>query len=47
MPSSTVFKDFVLEQLSLCTNAYHFSARKMFGEFCIYIHSNGEKKALF
>ena len=47
MPSSTVFKDFVLEQLYLCTNAYHFSARKMFGEFCIYIHSNGEKKALF
>ncbi|HIV49324.1 transcriptional regulator [uncultured Helicobacter sp.] len=37
MPSSREFKDFVLEQLESSTEGYRFSARKMFGEYCIYV----------
>lgn len=36
MASSEDFKDFVLEQLRLCESKCVFSARKMFGEYCIY-----------
>lgn len=37
MPTSSAFKDFVLEQLESSTKRYVFSARKMFGEYCIYV----------
>ncbi|MCW1359845.1 competence protein TfoX [Campylobacter sp. CCS1377] len=37
MASSEDFKDFVLEQLRLCESKSVFSARKMFGEYCVYI----------
>lgn len=39
MPTSKNFKDFVLKALSraLQNTQYHFSVRKMFGEYCIYV----------
>lgn len=39
MPTSESFKDFVLENLksALENTPYHFSAKKMFGEYCIYV----------
>lgn len=39
MPTSESFKDFVLENLksALEDTPYHFSAKKMFGEYCIYV----------
>lgn len=42
MATSEEFKDFVLEQLARCAEEnlegeYAFSARKMFGEYCVYI----------
>lgn len=37
MATSEEFKNFVLEQFELCESAYKFSARKMFGEYCIYL----------
>lgn len=39
MATSESFKDFVLENLksALEDTAYHFSAKKMFGEYCIYV----------
>lgn len=39
MPTSESFKDFVLENLNsaLEDTAYCFSAKKMFGEYCIYV----------
>lgn len=37
MPTSSAFKDFVLECLESSTTQYRFSARKMFGEYCIYV----------
>ena len=39
MPTSESFKDFVLENLknALEDTAYRFSAKKMFGEYCIYV----------
>ena len=42
MATSEGFKDFVLEQLARCAEdylegEYAFSARKMFGEYCVYI----------
>lgn len=39
MPTSESFKDFVLENLNsaLEDTAYRFSAKKMFGEYCIYV----------
>lgn len=40
MPSSREFKDFVLEQLESSTEGYRFSARKMFGEYCIYVQDS-------
>lgn len=40
MPSSREFKDFVLEQLESSTEGYRFSARKMFGEYCIYVQAS-------
>lgn len=44
MPTSENFKDFVLENLksALEDTAYHFSAKKMFGEYCIYVIDRGE-----
>ncbi|MBZ7942221.1 competence protein TfoX [Campylobacter molothri] len=39
MSSSENFKDFVLDQLKLCGNKYTFHARKMFGEYCIYVNN--------
>lgn len=44
MASSNIFKDFVLEQL-ICSckdDGYTFSARKMFGEYMIYVISPDE-----
>ena len=45
MATSEGFKDFVLEQLARCNGEYlerrfAFSARKMFGEYCLYIKKN-------
>lgn len=39
MPTSESFKDFVLKNLksALEDTPYHFSAKKMFGEYCIYV----------
>ena len=39
MATSESFKDFVLENLesALEDTPYHFSAKKMFGEYCIYV----------
>lgn len=47
MATSAEFKDFVLEQCENCGSEFSFSARKMFGEYCIYLHDKGEKKVLF
>lgn len=58
MASSEAFKDFVLERLEQCarehlSGAFAFSARKMFGEYCVYISEFGNlesqrnKKVLF
>ena len=58
MASSEAFKDFVLERLEQCAReylnvAFTFSARKMFGEYCVYISEFGRlesqrsKKVLF
>lgn len=51
MATSEGFKDFVLEHLEH-TNAefggtFTFSARKMFGEYCIYVNDSGVQKTLF
>ncbi|MCX2717454.1 transcriptional regulator [Helicobacter sp. MIT 21-1697] len=39
MPTTENFKDFVLESLSsaMADTPYTFSAKKMFGEYCIYV----------
>ncbi|WP_334094919.1 transcriptional regulator [Helicobacter typhlonius] len=44
MATSESFKDFVLENLNsaLEDTPYHFSAKKMFGEYCIYVVDRGE-----
>ena len=47
MATSEGFKDFVLEQLARCAEEYldgkyAFSARKMFGEYCVYIVDLGD-----
>lgn len=44
MPTSENFKDFVLENLNsaLEDTPYRFSAKKMFGEYCIYVLDRGE-----
>lgn len=44
MATSESFKDFVLENLNsaLEDTAYHFSAKKMFGEYCIYVLDRSE-----
>ena len=47
MATSVEFKDFVLDQLQSIDTNFSFSARKMFGEYCIYLHEHGEKKVLF
>lgn len=58
MATSEGFKDFVLEQLARCAEeylegGYAFSARKMFGEYCVYVvdsHNSridSSKKVLF
>ena len=62
MATSSNYKDFVLEQLARCNdefldNKFAFSARKMFGEYCVYIvdsrescadsHLDSSKKVLF
>lgn len=62
MATSASYKDFVLEQLARCDSEYlgrrfAFSARKLFGEYCVYIvdsrescvdsHLDSPKKVLF
>lgn len=58
MASSEAFKDFVLERLEQCArehlnDAFTFSVRKMFGEYCVYVSEFGSlenqkpKKVLF
>ena len=67
MATSAEFKDFVLDKLEQCVREglhknlggdFSFSARKMFGEYCVYIKDlrgfggcvsgeNGGKKVLF
>lgn len=58
MATSEGFKDFVLEQLARCAEEYlegeyAFSARKMFGEYCVYVVDSRDsrtdlgKKVLF
>ncbi len=58
MATSEGFKDFVLECLVRCAEEYlegkyDFSARKMFGEYCVYVadlrdsHIDSDKKVLF
>lgn len=58
MATSEGFKDFVLEQLARCAEEYldgeyAFSARKMFGEYCVYVANSRDsrvdldKKVLF
>lgn len=58
MATSEGFKDFVLECLARCAEeylegGYAFSARKMFGEYCVYVadsrdsHTDSGKKVLF
>ena len=44
MPTSESFKDFVLENLNgaLEDSPYHFSTKKMFGEYCIYVIDRDE-----
>ena len=42
MPTSSEFKDFVLECLESCGTHYHFKAKKMFGEYCIYVWDSCE-----
>lgn len=42
MPSSSEFKDFVLDCLEASSQLYKFSSRKMFGEYCIYIQPINE-----
>lgn len=44
MATSESFKDFVLENLksALEGTPYHFSAKKMFSEYCIYVIDRGE-----
>ncbi|MBS4241299.1 competence protein TfoX [Campylobacter vulpis] len=46
MATSEDFKNFVLECLKNTNLGFIFSARKMFGNYCIYVHLN-EKKPLF
>lgn len=43
MASSEEFKDFVLEQLRICESKSVFSAKKMFGSYCIYM----DKRPMF
>lgn len=38
--TSVEFKDFALDQLESSTQRYKFSARKMFGDYCIYVSSD-------
>lgn len=52
MPSSSAFKDYVLECLESSTQLYSFSVKKMFGEYCIYVYPsqallNSYSKPLF
>ncbi|MGX3009995.1 transcriptional regulator [Helicobacter sp. 23-1044] len=61
MATSASYKDFVLEQLARCNdkfleNRFAFSAKKMFGEYCVYAdssetcvdsHLDSPKKVLF
>ena len=50
MATSANYKDFVLEQLARCNDEFLgrrfvFSARKLFGEYCVYIIDSGESCA--
>ncbi|MFQ6342199.1 competence protein TfoX [Campylobacter sp. VTCC 70190] len=47
MATSEDFKNFVLECLNNTNLGFKFSARKMFGDYCIYVHLGAEKKPLF
>lgn len=38
MQTSESFKDFVLDQLNACGSGCSFHARKMFGDYCVYVH---------
>ena len=51
MATSANYKDFVLEQLARCNdefleNKFAFSARKLFGEYCVYIESFGDSRGV-
>lgn len=51
MATSESFKDFVFEHLERANaefgGKFTFSARKMFGEYCIYVNDRGIQKVLF
>lgn len=51
MATSEGFKDFVLENCERANAEFSlnftFSARKMFGEYCVYVNDKGVLKALF
>lgn len=51
MATSESFKDFVLECLERANAEFNgeftFSARKMFGEYCVYVNDSGIQKPLF
>ncbi|WP_270977449.1 competence protein TfoX [Campylobacter helveticus] len=47
MATSEDFKNFVLECLENTNLGFEFSARKMFGDYCIYVHLGAERKPLF
>lgn len=48
MATNEEFKNFVLEQLENSQSGFEFSARKMFGEYCIYLCQSGKMpQALF
>lgn len=47
MASREEFKNFVLECLENANLNFVFSAKKMFGDYCIYVHLGAKKEPLF
>lgn len=47
MATSEGFKNFVLECLENANLNFVFSAKKMFGDYCIYVHLGAKKEPLF
>lgn len=47
MASREEFKNFVLECLENANLNFVFSAKKMFGDYCIYVHLRAKKEPLF